>query len=139
MTHADYAKAICEGAAALAALVAAFYWLAAARQPVALYAPIRHDGGASNLPINKNIQRGAKLNAAAATWAAVSALFQGLALLIGIASPIAAKDVSLPNATAANYFSQPNPFAITPSMTAAKPIYRSTAHTFADAMDSEIW
>jgi hypothetical protein len=85
MTHADYAKAIWEGAAAVAAIIAAVFWRAASKQPVAKYAPAYYDVSANDLaPANDQIQRGAALNARAALWAAVAALFQGMALLIGI-------------------------------------------------------
>jgi hypothetical protein len=85
MTHADCARTVCEGAAAVAAIIAAISWRAAARRPVALYAGTGYGGSSPNVAINEEIQRGAALNARAATWAAVSALSQGLALLIGIA------------------------------------------------------
>jgi hypothetical protein len=85
MTHAECAKGFCEGVAAIAAIVAAISWRSAARKPVAKYAGTGYGGVSPNLPINEEIERGAALNARAATWAAVSAFFQASALLIGIA------------------------------------------------------
>lgn len=85
MTLPVGAKTICEAAAALAALLAAGFWFAAARCPVAKYAPSAYgDISKAVKPLNDKIQLGATLNGWAATCAAISALFQALALLIGI-------------------------------------------------------
>ena len=86
MTNAEFTKAACEGAAALAAIVAAISWRAASHKPVAKYAGTGYGGVSPDMPINKEIERGAELNARAATWTAISALFQALALIVPLVS-----------------------------------------------------
>lgn len=84
MTHAEWTKTVLEGAAAATAITAAAYWRAAAGKPVAGYPAGMGYDVASPPPINLEIQKGAALNAKAATWASISALFQALALVVGI-------------------------------------------------------
>lgn len=75
--------------AAGAAFVAAISWYQAARHPVALLIPAHYDITHMDLePANEQIRRGAKLNGRAASWAAVSAIFQVLALLVPFISRI---------------------------------------------------
>jgi hypothetical protein len=80
--NGDSAKIVREGIAAIAALAAAVSWVVAARHPVAKYASTGYGGVSPDMPINKEIARGAAWNARAATWAAISPLFQALALLV---------------------------------------------------------
>jgi pimeloyl-ACP methyl ester carboxylesterase len=69
--------------AAGGALCAAVAWYAAARHPVAKYAAVVLDESQTHLePLNAKIQRGSHLNAVAATFAALSALAQGVSLLL---------------------------------------------------------
>jgi len=82
MTNAEFTRAACEGAAAFAAIVAAVSWRAASDKPVAKYASTGYGGVSPDMPINKEIERGAALNARAATWAAISAFLQALALVV---------------------------------------------------------
>ena len=85
MITADKVQICFNCLSALAALYAAYSWQAASKKPVAKYAGTGYGGVSKDMPINDEIQLGANLNARAATWAAVSAFFQALALLIGIA------------------------------------------------------
>lgn len=65
------------------AILAAMFWVSAARQPVAGYASAAYGDQTEALkPINERIKRGAQLNARAAHAAAWSAGLQGIALLI---------------------------------------------------------
>jgi hypothetical protein len=73
---------------AAAAIVAAMFWMAAARQPVAEYVSAEYGDQAEALkPINTRIRRGGQLNSRAAFAAAVAAFLQGLALLIPLMAP----------------------------------------------------
>ena len=68
---------------AAAAILAAMFWMAASRHPVAGYASAAYgDQTAALKPINAKIQRGAQLNARAAHAAAWSAGLQGIGLVI---------------------------------------------------------
>jgi hypothetical protein len=89
MTHAECAKFVCEGAAAIAALVAAHAWRAAASKPAANPGPGFYASGDPNdstmqavLTAGQAIDRGAALNRRAAMWAGISAFFQAWALLV---------------------------------------------------------
>jgi hypothetical protein len=69
--------------AAIAALAAAAVWFAASRYPVAKYtSAVYGDISEEVAPLNAKIQRGAALNATAALLAGISALAQGVALLL---------------------------------------------------------
>jgi len=79
-------------ASGAAAIVAALFWRAAALCPVAKFAPAAYGDMAEELrPLNDKIQRGADLNAKAATWAAIAAALQAAALLTPLGSSIISK------------------------------------------------
>jgi hypothetical protein len=77
-------KATLNGIAAVSAIAAACFWFAASRQPVGTHGPTGYGGTISpeQQAENEKIARGAKFNAFAAGLAGVSALAQGIALLI---------------------------------------------------------
>ena len=82
MTHEDVQSAL-NLIGAGTALVAGYFWSLAARQPVAKYVGAEYGVTAeTTAPINAKIQRGADLNARAATFTAVSAFAQCTALLV---------------------------------------------------------
>jgi hypothetical protein len=87
MTSTQYLQMAFGSASGAAAIVAALFWRAAARYPVAKFAPSVYGDTSEELkPLNEKIQRGADLNAKAATWAAIAAALQGMALLTPLAS-----------------------------------------------------
>jgi hypothetical protein len=76
-------RAALEWIAAAAAFIAAATWYRASRYPVAQYTSATYgDISKKVAPLNAKIQRGAVLNARAAICAGISALAQGVALLI---------------------------------------------------------
>jgi hypothetical protein len=78
-----YLRAGLQFAGAITAMLAAIAWMRAARQPVAVQTPAYYGVTEEDLkPHNDQIQRGAALNSKAATWAAWSAGFQAVVLLI---------------------------------------------------------
>ena len=75
--------------AVIAALVAAIAWYAAAGYPVAKIIPAYYSVTSEDMkPFNDKVQRGATLNGRAATWAAISALFQAFGLLVDLIGPL---------------------------------------------------
>jgi hypothetical protein len=71
-----------------AAIIAALFWMAAARQPVAEYVSAGYGDQTEALkPINTRIKRGAQLNSRAAFAAAAAAFLQAWASLIPLMAP----------------------------------------------------
>ena len=77
------AKAACEFSAAIAALLAAVTWFAAASHPVGIPGPSQYGGPPPEMIAHANkIKRGAALNRIAAALTGMSALAQFVAWLV---------------------------------------------------------
>ena len=84
------AKAVCEGASAIAALVAAVSWFVAASHPVGIPGPGFYAPSDPNHPLwqqlraqGRKILRGVRWNQTAAALTGIAALFQFIAWCVG--------------------------------------------------------